>query len=77
MKKFKLVSGISLFAIALVLALMALLFPDNGLLAALWSRGLLTFRGEASRMIVYLASGVFAILGAGLLLSQARSKEDV
>lgn len=74
MKKLMFVGGILLAAAALVLALMALLFPDNGLFTVLWSQGILTFRGEGSLMVIFITSGIFAILGAVLLVGQARSK---
>ena len=77
MKKLMFIGGILLIAVALVLALMALLFPNNGFFAMLWGWGTFTFRGEASLMVVYLTSGLFAILGVCLLIGRAKSKEDV
>ena len=74
MKKLMVVGGILLVAIALILALMALLFPNNGFFAMLWDSGIFTFRGEDSLMVIYLTSGFFAVLGACLLVGQARSK---
>ena len=74
MKKLMFVGGILLVAVALVLALIALLFPDNGLFTALWGWGMFTFRGEGSLMVIYLTSGLFAVLGLCLLVGQARSK---
>ena len=77
MKKLMFVGGISSVAIALVLTLMALFFPNNGFFPMFWDLGMFTFRGEASRMVVYLTSGLFAVLGVCLLIGHAKSKEDV
>ena len=77
MKKLKFVGGIFLLAIALVLVILALLFPHNGLFATLWGRGMFTFRGEESMMVIYLTSGVLAILGVYLLVSRVGKKEGV
>ena len=72
MKKLMFIGGILLLGIAPPLALMALLFPDNGLFTMLWNWGIFTFRGEASLMPIYLTSGLFAVLGVYLLISQAK-----
>ena len=77
MKKFMFAAGVFLFAIAFVLTIMALLFPDNGLFQALWARGIFTFRGEGSLLVILLTSGLFAAFGLGLLIAGAGSRGDV
>jgi len=76
MKK-KFVGGILLLVFALILAFLALVFPDNGMFTALWNVGVLTFRGDPSLLVVYLVSALFLILGVGFLVSYAKRKGDV
>ena len=77
MKKARFAGGILLVALALVLTIMALAFPDNGMFAALWRAGIFTFRGDPSLTAIYLTSGLSFLLGACLLVSHAKGKEDV
>ena len=77
MKKLKYAGGILLVVLAITLTLVALFFPDNGFFTLLWGWGMFTFRGEGSLMVIYLVSGLFAILGFSLFVNQAKSKEDV
>ncbi|MCL2368582.1 MAG: hypothetical protein FWC72_06260 [Oscillospiraceae bacterium] len=74
MRQLKLIGGILLIALALILTFLALLFPDNGLFAALWNAGIATFRGVPSLLVIYLASALFLVCGLGLLVSR-RKKE--
>ena len=76
MKKVKLVGGILLVILALVLTIMALFFPNNGMFEMFWDWGMFTFRGEASLLIFFLASGFFAISGAWLLVSHVKNRGD-
>ena len=71
------VIGFLLLASALTLVLLTWFSPDNELFATLWSWGLLTFRGERSLMVIYLMSGLLAVLGVCLFVTQARKKKDV
>jgi len=75
MKKLKSIFGVLLLAFALVLTLLALLFPNNGLFTALWNAGIATFRGESSLLVIYLVSGLAFLLGICLLVNQARNRE--
>ena len=77
MKKLQFVLGVLFLALSLVLVLAALLFPENGAFVALWDRGVLTFRGEGSLLVIYLVSGLSFLIGAGLLFRRSRRKEDV
>jgi len=74
MKRLKFAGGILLIALALVLTLLALVFPGNGLFAALWNAGIATFRGVPSFVVIYLASALFLVFGLGLLLSRKKKE---
>jgi len=74
MKNLKLIGGISLIALALATAFMALLFPNNGLFVALWDTGVATFRGDGSLGIIYGVSVFFLICGALLLINYKKAE---
>lgn len=73
MKHLKFVLGILLVSFALALTILALFIPENGLLLALWDLGIFTLRGEASRLVVFLSSGLLFLVGLGLLCVYAKN----
>jgi len=75
MKKLRFISGVLLLVLALVMAIMALFFPGNGVFTALWNAGIFTFRGEGSLLMIYLASGLSFLVGLAFLVSRAKKKE--
>ena len=78
MKNLKFFGGIFLVAAALILTLLALLFPDNRMFTVLWSAGFFTFRTDPSLVVIYLASAFSFVTGSCLLASHfKRDKGDV
>jgi len=78
MKNLKIVGGTLLIAVALVLAFLALFFPDNGMFTALWNAGVFTFRADPSLMVVYIVSALSFVTGSVLLARHfKKSKGDV
>ena len=76
MKQFRKIAGITLITLGGIFALLALVFPHNPLFTAFWNIGMFTLRGEASLMVVYIASALAVLYGGYLLLRGSKKRGE-